>query len=95
KISISDWPSACTKADATQTGGYFVSYATDSTGAVHLCSVTVCMPGDLRQTPWMRTHSRQDFGEVLYLNISRAYAGQALEEGGSLFRDVANTTAGN
>jgi len=88
KVAASGWPAEC----STAAGSYSISYENTSTD--NPWSVAICMPGDLRHTPWKRTHARQDFGEVLYLNISRSDAGQPLETGGSLFQIVMNTTGG-
>ena len=88
KIEAMDWPSDC----STTPGSYFVEY--ENNGTDNPWAVAVCMPGDLRQTPWKRSHLRQDFGEVLYLNVTRADAGEAVEAGGSLFQIVLNMTGG-
>lgn len=36
-------------------------------------SLVACMPSDQRQSPWRNTQERQDFSEILFLNLS-AYA---------------------
>lgn len=50
----------------------------------------ICMPLDQRQTPWKNTRARQDFGEELFLNVSR----DAAKLNGSIFRLSLSTVAG-
>ncbi|KAK4892612.1 hypothetical protein LTR27_008888 [Elasticomyces elasticus] len=94
KISATEWPTACVNVESAEPGSYFVSYAKNGTDTANPWAVTACMPSDQRQTPWKRIHSRQDFGEELYLNVTRADPGQVYEPGGSLFQIIVNTTAG-
>ncbi|KAK5700653.1 hypothetical protein LTR97_005170 [Elasticomyces elasticus] len=94
KITANEWPTACTGLEDAEPGSYMVVYAKNGTDTVNPWAVTACMPSDQRHTPWKRTHSRQDFGEELYLNVTRADAGQVYEPGGSLFQIIVNTTAG-
>lgn len=53
------------------------------------------MPGNLTQSPWKSTRDRQDFEEVLYLNITSWGNSQApINAGQGLFRITLNTSAG-
>lgn len=90
-ISSSDYPANCPEAVL----GYYSQYASNYSDAlVNPWSVEVCMPASLQTTPWKNIHTRQDFTETLYLNISIADAGQAPTPGGDLYQITLSTTAG-
>ena len=89
-IDAADYPVNCSQRE----NGYYVTYINNASDTGHPWSVEVCMPDDLSSTPWKNTRMRQDFLETLFINISRADAGQTLEPGGSLYRIVLHTTAG-
>ena len=65
-------------------------------------SIQACMPGNQSTSPWSKTYTRQDFTEVLYLNISvmgyedelDPMLGSDSPATGGVFRITANTTAG-
>lgn len=61
-------------------------------------TVEVCLPGNLTQSPWQAIDSRQDFTEVLYVNIdsnyTAGYESQTAESYFKPFKVTMNTTAG-
>ncbi|KAK4554813.1 hypothetical protein LTR86_007961 [Recurvomyces mirabilis] len=88
-ISSTDYPANC-----SEVGAYSVRYSNNASDTVNPWAVEACLPGIVTQTPWTSTHLRQDFMEVLYLNVSRADAGATLQSNGSLYRITMKTTAG-
>ncbi|KAK7031730.1 hypothetical protein R3P38DRAFT_2522568 [Favolaschia claudopus] len=50
----------------------FIRYANVSNGAMNgqAYAVEVCMPANVTASPWKSQHTRQDFSEVMYLNIT-------------------------
>lgn len=61
--------------DESNSGGFYVQYQ-KTYGYVerdyYMYSLTVCMPGDIRISPWKPTRDRQDITEELYINITLA-----------------------
>ncbi|KAL4966396.1 uncharacterized protein BDV14DRAFT_188903 [Aspergillus stella-maris] len=54
--------------------GLFLEYSNitwSNYGDNQMWGVQVCMPGDITQSLWRATRDRQDFSEVLYLNVSQ------------------------
>ncbi|KAE8442481.1 hypothetical protein EG329_003324 [Mollisiaceae sp. DMI_Dod_QoI] len=94
-ISAVDYPNGCDQLPHA----FYVEYSyVDEPNSSEPAgwNIEVCMPADLRTSPWKSTRDRQDFSEVLYLNLSM-YGGissSPTPDGGSLFRITLNTTAG-
>ena len=92
-ISASDFPHDC-----HQLPGSFYAHYGNSSASYGGWSLEACMPADMTTSPWKATRSRQDFSEVLYLNLS--VAGYDLTDPqdpqsmGGLFEITLNTTAG-
>jgi hypothetical protein len=92
-ITASEYPQGCDQLP----GAYYVAYfARDNTNLTGW-TLEACMPADMRKSPWMSTRDRQDFSEVMYLNVSVSLS--ELDDydeayGGSFYRVVLNTTAG-
>lgn len=93
-ISDFDWPKDCQH----ESNSFYVAYS-GSIGNPAIIdsmnfSLEACMPGDQRQTKWKNTSSRQDFEEVLYLNISTRSADLSSPGGQTLYQVKLKTTAG-
>ncbi|KAJ5384170.1 hypothetical protein N7517_002081 [Penicillium concentricum] len=76
--------------------GYSSSYSWYST---YSWSVIACMPGDMTSSPWRAGRTRQDFSEVLYLNMTQeeyTSGGYSSQDAGNkvLYRITVDTTAG-
>ncbi|KAL4811710.1 hypothetical protein BDW67DRAFT_12697 [Aspergillus spinulosporus] len=52
------------------------------------------MPDDITQSPWKATHDRQDFTEVLYLNITLSKEYSSAISNPNYYRIPLHTTAG-
>lgn len=66
-ISASDFPTGCD----TLPGAFYVEYTNTTTEECHgAWALEVCMPGDMRNSPWKSSRDRQDFSEELYMNIT-------------------------
>lgn len=64
----SGFPSDC----QNRPGAFFVDYYDKSQAPDEMgyWALQVCMPSDLRQSPWKKTRNRQDFSEELYINVT-------------------------
>lgn len=85
-VDSSLYPRDCASID----GSYFVRYESGLNDTDAQWYLEVCMPSDQRLSPWKDSRARQDFGEELFLNISRSDS----NPGGSTYRLSVNTTAG-
>ncbi|KAL4749465.1 hypothetical protein BDW72DRAFT_214052 [Aspergillus terricola var. indicus] len=90
-ITADQFPADCDQVD----GGFFAEYA--NTTDLRLDSfwgVQACMPDDITQSPWKATRDRQDFTEVLYLNITLSEDYSSGRSSPAYYRLTLNTTAG-
>ena len=62
----STYPQNC----GTGSNQFRVSYSGASSDRESYYAFEACMPADLSQSPWRNTVKRQDFSEILYLNIT-------------------------
>jgi hypothetical protein len=91
-IEASQFPVNCGSSSGAFYAEYSASYSWYSTFS---WGVIACMPGNMTESPWRTERKRQEFSEVLYLNmtqdeyLSADYTGQA-----ALYRITVNTTAG-
>lgn len=84
QITDSDFRNGCR--NDTDNGGFYAAYEiTDDYGSY--TSVTACMLGDKRISPWKATRDRQDITEELYINFTSYKKSQ-------LLRAITNTTLG-
>ncbi|KAL4939323.1 hypothetical protein BDV06DRAFT_38288 [Aspergillus oleicola] len=68
-ITVEEFPTDCQSIP----NGFFVDYTNTTLldyGLTETWGIQVCMPGDITQSPWQATRDRQDFSEVMYLNVS-------------------------
>nr|GAT61411.1 predicted protein [Mycena chlorophos] len=89
-ITAAEFPSNC----ASIPNALYLRYANGSDEGSY--ALEACMPGDMTVSPWKSQRERQDFGEVLYLNITlKGFEGLPVGQNGSYYsRIVVNTTAG-
>ncbi|CAI7610564.1 unnamed protein product [Penicillium discolor] len=90
-IEASQFPVNCGSSSEAFYAEYSASYSWYNTFS---WGVTACMPGNMTKSPWQTDRNRQDFSEVLYLNMTQDEyfsddAGRAI-----LYRITVNTTAG-
>ncbi|KAL4987782.1 hypothetical protein BDW68DRAFT_177535 [Aspergillus falconensis] len=91
-ITADEFPANCDRLD----GGFFAEYAntTDLRYDDWFWGVQACMPDDVTQSPWKATRDRQNFSEVLYLNITlRGYYSGATSDA-TYYGLKLHTTAG-
>lgn len=65
-MTVDEFPSNCS-ADSL----FYAAYAYPN--SYYNLTVEVCLPGNTSQSPWLATSARQDFTEVLYVNIISNY----------------------
>ena len=96
KISNSDYPAGCDNLPGAFFAQYFNSSALNaSTSCSDTWGLQACMPGNMTQSPWKPTRARQDFSEVLYLNVT--LTGCESDQSGltnAFYRVTVNTTGG-
>ncbi|OKL57641.1 hypothetical protein UA08_06982 [Talaromyces atroroseus] len=88
QVDESEFPENCDQI----TGAFYASYNATVQKDYDFYTTEVCMPADLRKTPWNSTRLRQDISETLYLNISQTSSSTYSSSG--VYRVQANTTAG-
>ncbi|KAL4789840.1 hypothetical protein BDV19DRAFT_373524 [Aspergillus venezuelensis] len=94
-ITAGEFPQDCQSVP----NGLFLEYSNitwSDYGGNQTWGVQVCMPGDITQSPWRTTRDRQDFSELLYLNVSQyGYIGSDYAGPNTRFyRLTLDTTAG-
>lgn len=92
-ISQTEYPTNC----STSPGSFYVNYSNFTTNETWW-GLEACMPGDHSQSPWKATRNRQDFSEVLYMNVTLNgyfWRGESGNSSASQFYRIAvDTTAG-
>lgn len=81
-IPAAEYPVGCDSLP----GAFFAGYS--DLDRVDGWGLQACMPANLINSPWKSTRDRQDFSEVLYLNVT-LYLNDS-----NMFRITVNTTAG-
>ena len=99
-ISATEYPGGCNQLP----GAYYISYSGISNSSMAnsknetetAWSIEICMPADMTKSPWTSTRDRQDFSEVMYLNMTSNgdWDSHPTPPGGSHYRVTVNTTAG-
>lgn len=95
-IEASQFPVNCRSSSDAFYAEYSSSYSWYTT---YSWGVIACMPGNMTESPWQMTRNRQDFSEVLYLNMTQEEfsPGSYVSQGAgnkALYRITVNTTAG-
>lgn len=100
EVQASEYPTDC----QSRPGAFWVHYGSTTQQSPAVVgwgswSLDVCMPANQTHSPWHATRARQDFSEVLYLNISLTSTGpesyfETPQEQGGLFKITMNTSAG-
>jgi hypothetical protein len=92
-IRASDFPVDC----SSRPGAFYADYSSSYSPRTYSTSsyswgVTACMPANMTKSPWQMARNRQDFSEVLYLNMTQ----EEYRSGNYqyLFQVTVNTTAG-
>ncbi|OQE47016.1 hypothetical protein PENCOP_c001G08026 [Penicillium coprophilum] len=98
-IRESDFPAACSSGYSLP-GKFYAEYSSSySWYSTYSWGVIACMPENMTDSPWRVGRTRQDFSEVLYLNMTQAkyasgdYSSHDVGEK-ALYRITVNTTAG-
>lgn len=86
-IEASQFPVNCGSSSGAFYAEYSGSYSRYSTFS---WGVIACMPGNMTESPWRTERNRQEFSEVLYLNVTQDDYFSAA----ALYRITVNTTAG-
>ncbi|EEA21360.1 hypothetical protein TMatcc_009239 [Talaromyces marneffei ATCC 18224] len=90
-MTADEFPSNCSEDSL-----FYAAYAYPNSN--YNLTVEVCLPGNVSQSPWLYTDARQDFTEVLYVNINSTFASswrsQVLRSHMKPFKVIMNTTAG-
>ncbi|KAJ5381692.1 uncharacterized protein N7496_004120 [Penicillium cataractarum] len=94
-IQADEFPSGCNQ----NSSGFFANYSSLFVdGSVQeTWAVTACMPNVTSKSPWVQTRNRQDFSELLYLNVSvqdSSLETKGLPASGALYEINLRTTAG-
>ncbi|KAJ5835334.1 hypothetical protein N7447_001360 [Penicillium robsamsonii] len=98
-IRESDFPAACNSGHPPPDRFYAEYSSSYSWYATYSWGVIACMPGNMTESPWRVGRTRQDFSEVLYLNMTQeeyasgGYSGQGAGNK-ALYRITVDTTAG-
>ncbi|KAJ5163913.1 uncharacterized protein N7500_005743 [Penicillium coprophilum] len=98
-IRESDFPAACSSGYPLP-GKFYAEYSSSySWYNTYSWGVIACMPENMTESPWRMGRTRQDFSEVLYLNMtqeeytSSSFSGQDAGKK-AFYRITVNTTAG-
>ncbi|KAF8801745.1 hypothetical protein BYT27DRAFT_7261657 [Phlegmacium glaucopus] len=95
-ITEADFPANCD----TLPGSFYVNYAdasvreTQGVSWYDKWSLIACMPENQLRSPWKPVHTRQDFSEELYLNLSVIPSNITVDGAPGLFKITVNTTVG-
>ncbi|KAL4923116.1 uncharacterized protein BDV17DRAFT_277968 [Aspergillus undulatus] len=93
-VTAEEFPADCQSIE----NGLFVEYAntTGPSNYPQTWGIQVCMPSNATQSPWRATRDRQEFSEVMYLNITidGYQAGFYGKYGNAIYRVTLHTTAG-
>lgn len=92
-IQAEEFPSGCSQ----DFSGFFANYSSlyMDGSSQETWTVIACMPNVTSKSPWVETRNRQDFSELLYLNVS--VQDESIERtpaGGALYEINLRTTAG-
>ncbi|KGO40151.1 hypothetical protein PEXP_035350 [Penicillium expansum] len=89
-IDASQFPVDCGSSSEAFYAEYSASFAWYT---AYSWNIIACMPGNMTESPWRTERNRQDFSEVLYLNMTQdEYASR--DSRATLYRITVNTTAG-
>lgn len=92
-MTMDEFPSNCSEDSL-----FYAAYTYPN--SYYNLTVEVCLPGSTSQSPWLATNARQDFSELLYVNINSNYSQSSeltgLIDGSAMkpFKVIMNTTAG-
>jgi hypothetical protein len=94
-IEAAEFPSGCN----SNSSGFFANYISTYVDrySQETWAIAACMPNVTSKSPWVETRDRQEFSELLYLNISIQDSNLQRSEmpaGGALYEIIVRTTAG-
>lgn len=94
QIEEDDFPSGC----GSNPGKFHVTYSNITGtlvvgGNLTFWGLEACMPANMTVSPWKSTRARQDFGEELFLNLSKVDL-ERVTSNYSYYRITVNTTGG-
>jgi hypothetical protein len=72
-MTAGEFPSTCSEDSL-----FYAAYTYPN--SYYNLTVEVCLPGNVSQSPWQATNARQDFTEVLYVNIKSNYTATLEDE---------------